>query len=221
MTPAEVITEVRSILQDADTPYRYSDTDLLGFVNQTIKRMVVLRPDLFGVIGDIPTTAGSAVQSLPSDALRLIDIFQVKGGNAVTEVDRETMARYAPDWMNATAGSPVNFMRHIKNSERFFLYPPPTAGTVLVGEYAQVPADYALTDTITTPSGAFFPTIIDGTVWLAESIEDEAINSKRAEFFLQLFTSQLSASLQSRTVTDTKPAGMKPSRTDQIIGEVI
>ena len=221
MTPAEVITEVRSILQDADTPYRYSDTDLLGFVNQTIKRMVVLRPDLFGVIGDIPTTAGSAVQSLPSDALRLIDIFQVKGGNAVTEVDRETMARYAPDWMNATAGSPVNFMRHIKNSERFFLYPPPTAGTVLVGEYAQVPADYALTDTITTPSDAFFPTIIDGTVWLAESIEDEAVNSKRAEFFLQLFTSQLSASLQSRTVTDTKPAGMKPSRTDQIIGEVI
>lgn len=221
MTPAEVITEVRSILQDADTPYRYSDTDLLGFVNQTIKRMVVLRPDLFGVIGDIPTTAGSAVQSLPSDALRLIDIFQVKGGNAVTEVDRETMARYAPDWMNATAGSPVNFMRHVKNSERFFLYPPPTAGTVLVGEYAQVPADYALTDTITTPSDAFFPTIIDGTVWLAESIEDEAVNSKRAEFFLQLFTSQLSASLQSRTVTDTKPAGMKPSRTDQIIGEVI
>ena len=221
MTPAEVITEVRSILQDADTPYRYSDTDLLGFVNQTIKRMVVLRPDLFGVIGDIPTTAGSAVQSLPSDALRLIDIFQVKGGNAVTEVDRETMARYAPDWMNATAGSPVNFMRHVKNSERFFLYPPPTAGTVLVGEYAQVPADYALTDTITTPSDAFFPTIIDGTVWLAESIEDEAVNSKRAEFFLQLFTSQLSASLQSRTVTDTKPAGMKPSRADQIAGEVI
>lgn len=221
MTPAEVITEVRSILQDADTPYRYSDTDLLGFVNQTIKRMVVLRPDLFGEINDIPTTAGTAVQSLPSDALRLIDIFQVKGGNAITEVDRETMARYAPDWMNATAGSPVNFMRHIKNSERFFLYPPPSEGTVLVGEYAKVPSDYELSDTITTPSEAFFPTIIDGVVWLAESIEDEAVNSKRAEFFLQLFTSQLSASLQSRTVTDTKPAGMKPSRADQIIGEVI
>jgi len=221
VTPAEVITEVRSILQDADTPYRYSDTDLLGFVNQTIKRMVVLRPDLFGEIGDIPTTAGSAVQSLPSDALRLIDIFQVKGGNAITEVDRETMARYAPDWMNATAGTPVNFMRHVKNSERFFLYPPPASGTVLVGEYAKVPSDYALTDTITTPSEAFFPTIIDGVVWLAESIEDEAVNSKRAEFFLQLFTSQLSSSLQSRTITDTKPAGLKPSRTDQIIGEVI
>jgi len=221
VTPAEVITEARNILQDVDTPNRYSDADLLKFVNQTIKRMVVLRPDLFGEIGDIPTTAGTAVQSLPSDALRLIDIFQVKGGNAITEVDRETMARYAPDWMNTTAGSPVNFMRHVKNSERFFLYPPPVSGTVLVGEYAKVPSDYALGDTITTPSEAFFPTIVDGVVWLAESIDDEAINSKRAEFFLQLFTSQLSSSLQSRTVTDTKPAGMKPSRADQIAGEVI
>lgn len=221
MTPAEVITEVRSILQDADTPYRYSDTDLLGFVNQTIKRMVVIRPDLFGEIGDIPTTAGSAVQSLPSDSLRLIDIFQVKGGNAITEVDRETMARYAPDWMNATAGSPVNFMRHVKNSERFFLYPPPVEGTILVGEYSKVPSDYALTDTITRPSEAFFPTIITGVVWLAESIDDEAVNSKRAEFFLQLFTSELASSLQSRTVTDTKPAGLKPSRADAVVGEVI
>ena len=221
MTPAEVITEARSILQDADTPYRYSDTDLLGFVNQTIKRMVVIRPDLFGEIGDIPTTAGTAVQSLPSDALRLIDIFQVKGGNAITEVDRETMARYAPDWMNAASGSPVNFMRHVKNSERFFLYPPPAEGTVLVGEYSKVPADYALTDTITRPSEAFFPTIITGVVWLAESIDDEAVNSKRAEFFLQLFTSELASSLQSRTVTDTKPAGLKPSKADTVVGEVI
>lgn len=221
MTPAEVITEVRNILQDVDTPYRYADADLLKFVNQTIKRMVVIRPDLFGEIGDIPTTAGTAVQSLPSDALRLIDIFQVKGSNAITEVDRETMARYAPDWMNATAGSPVNFMRHVKNSERFFLYPPPSSGVVLVGEYAKVPSDYALADTITRPSEAFFPTIVDGVVWLAESVDDESINSKRAEFFLQLFTSQLASSLQSRTVTDTKPAGLKPSRADQIIGEVI
>jgi hypothetical protein len=221
VTPADVITEARNILQDVDTPNRYSDADLLKFVNQTIKRMVVLRPDLFGEIGDIPTTAGTAVQSLPSDALRLIDIFQVKGGNAVTEVDRETMARYAPDWMNATAGSPVNFMRHIKNAEKFFLYPPPVSGTVLVGEYSKVPADYALADTITAPSEAFFPTIIDGVVWLAESIDDEAVNSERAKFFLQLFTTQLSDSLQSRVVTDTKPAGMKPSRAAMIAGEVI
>jgi hypothetical protein len=33
------------------------------------------------------------VQALPAEAIRLVDIFQVKGGNAITEVDRETMNR--------------------------------------------------------------------------------------------------------------------------------
>ena len=38
----DVITEVRRILQDENTPQRYSDTVLLGFANQTLKRMAVL-----------------------------------------------------------------------------------------------------------------------------------------------------------------------------------
>lgn len=221
MTPSEIITDVRRIIQDVDTPYRYSDTELLGYVNQTLKRMSILRPDLFGEIGELTTQADSAVQSLPSDALRLIDIFQVKDGSAITEVDRETMSRSHPTWMSEASGTPTNFMRHVKNAERFFLYPRPTAGTVLIGEYARVPSDYGLTDTITTPSESYLPVIVDGTVFLAESIDDEHINSNRAKLFLDLFTSQLSTSLQSRTVTDTKAAGLKASRATQIVGEVI
>lgn len=221
MTPAGIIVEARKLLQDVDTPYRYSDTDLLGFVNQALKRMAILRPDLFGEIGDIPTTANSAVQSLPTDALRLIDIFQVKDSTAITEVDRETMARCNPTWMNETAGTPTNFMRHVKNPERFFLYPRPVEGTVLVAEYAKTPPDYAVGDTITTPSDSFMPAIVDATVFLAESIDDEHVNSGRAKLFLDLFTSELGTSLQNRTVTDTKAAGMKQSKAGMIVGEVI
>lgn len=221
MTPAGIIVEVRKLLQDVSTPYRYSDTDLLGFINQALKRMSVLRPDLFGEIVSIPTTADTAVQSLPTDALRLIDIFQVQGGTVVTEVDREMMSRCNPSWMTETSGIPVNFMRHVKNPERFFLYPRPSAGIVLVGEYAKTPPDYTLNQTITSPSDSFMPTIVDATVFLAESIDDEHVNSGRAKLFLDLFTSELGTALQNRVVTDTKSAGMKQSRTDQIVGEVI
>lgn len=221
MTPAGIIVEVRKLLQDVSTPYRYSDTDLLGFVNQSLKRMSVLRPDLFGEIVSIPTTADTAVQSLPTDALRLIDIFQVQGGSVITEVDRETMSRCNPSWMTEASGTPVNFMRHVKNPERFFLYPRPIAGTILVGEYAKTPPDYTLDQTITSPSDSFMPAIVDATVFLAESIDDEHVNSGRAKLFLDLFTSELGTALQNRTVTDTKSAGMKQSRTDQIVGEVI
>ena len=145
MTPAEVITEVRRLVQDQLVPYRYSDTVLLGYVNQSLQRMAILRPDLFTDIVDIATTAGAAVQSLPAEAIRLVDIFQVKNGNAITEVDRETMNRNYPGWMNEASGTPVNFMRHVKNPDRYFLYPRPAAGVVLVGEYAKSPIDVAFT----------------------------------------------------------------------------
>lgn len=208
MTPAEVITEVRRIVQDEVTPYRYSDAVMLGYVNQTLKRMAILRPDLFSDIVDIPTTPDTAVQSLPASAIRLLDIFQVKNGPAVNEVDRETMNRNYPNWMTEASGTPINFMRHVKNPDRFFLYPRPAAGVVLVGEYAATPPDYALNDAIAVLSDVYFPVIVDGTVYLAESIDDEHVDSGRAKLFYDSFIQTLGASLQSRKVTDTKNAGM-------------
>jgi hypothetical protein len=208
MTPAEVITEVRRLVQDQLVPYRYSDTVLLGYVNQSLQRMAILRPDLFTDIVDIATTAGAAVQSLPAEAIRLVDIFQVKNGNAITEVDRETMNRNYPGWMNEASGTPVNFMRHVKNPDRYFLYPRPAAGVVLVGEYAKSPIDYTLNASIDVISDTYFPVLVDGVVYLAESIDDEHVQSGRAKLFYDSFVGQLGAGLQSRKITDTKQAGM-------------
>ena len=209
MTPAEVITEVRRLVQDQLVPYRYSDAVLLGYVNQSLQRMAILRPDLFTDIVDITTTADAAVQSLPAEAIRLVDIFQVKNGNAITEVDRETMNRNYPGWMNEASGTPVNFMRHVKNPDRYFLYPRPAAGVVLVGECAKSPIDYTLNASIDVISDTYFPIFVDGTVYLAESIDDEHVQSGRAKLFYDSFVEQLGAGLQSRKLTDTKLAGME------------
>lgn len=197
------------MVQDQLVPYRYSDAVLLGYVNQSLQRMAILRPDLFTDIVDITTTADAAVQSLPAEAIRLVDIFQVKNGNAITEVDRETMNRNYPGWMNEASGTPVNFMRHVKNPDRYFLYPRPAAGVVLVGEYAKSPIDYTINASIDVISDTYFPIVVDGTVYLAESIDDEHVQSGRAKLFYDSFVEQLGAGLQSRKLTDTKSAGME------------
>jgi hypothetical protein len=208
VTPNEIITEVRRLIQDTKVTYRYSDAIMLGWVNQTLKRTAVLRPDLFGVIGDIATTPNVVLQSTPSDSLRLIQIFQVKNGDAVTEVDREVFDQTYPGWVNEAAGTPVNFMRHVRNPNKFFVYPRPTSGVILVGEYAQVPPDYALNDTIALIPEAYFPVLVDGVVFLAESVDDEHVNSQRAALFQKNYTEALGASVSNRVVTDTKQAGM-------------
>lgn len=220
MTPAEIIVECRRLLNDTLTPYRYSDAMLLGYVNQVLKRTAVLRPDLFGVLGDISVTADTAVQSLPAAAHRLIDIFQVKDGDAVTEVDRETMARNHPSWMSETAGTPVNFMRHVRNPTKFFLYPRPVAGTILVAEYAVSPSDYTLNQSITAPPPSFFGALVDGVVFLASSVDDEHVNSGRAKIFLDSFTQQLGVSLQNRALNDTKQSGLTAAPPVAQLGEV-
>ena len=212
MTPNEIITEARRLIQDTKTPYRYSDAVMLGFVNQTLKRMVTIRPDLFAVIGDFTTTANTVLQSCPADSTRLIEIFQVKNGNAITEVNRATLDRTVPNWQNEEAGQPVNFMRHVRNPNRFFVYPRPEAGVVLVGEYAQTPPDYTLNQEIAYPTDAYFPVAVDGVVFLAESIDNEHVNSGRAKLFQDAFVQGLGVSLQSRTITDTEAGGQDPKQ---------
>lgn len=212
MTPNEIITEARRLIQDTKTPYRYSDAVMLGFVNQTLKRMVTIRPDLFAVIGDFTTAANTVLQSCPADSTRLIEIFQVKNGNAITEVNRATLDRTAPNWQNEEAGQPVNFMRHVRNPNRFFVYPRPEAGVVLVGEYAQTPPDYTLNQEIAYPTDAYFPVAVDGVVFLAESIDNEHVNSGRAKLFQDAFVQGLGVSLQSRTITDTEAGGQDPKQ---------
>lgn len=204
----DVVTEARRLLQDISAPQRYSDAVLLGFANQALKRMSVLRPDLFAYIGEITCTAGAVIQSPPSDSIRIIEIFQVKDGAGVTEVDRTSLDQTYPGWMNDAAGPAVNWMRHVRNPNKFFVYPKAPTGQVLIGEYAQTPPNYTGTDVVALLPDAFFPVVVDGTVFLAESVDNEHVNSNRAQLFQQSFTQALGVSAQARSLTDTEEAGL-------------
>jgi len=212
VTPAQVIVEVRRILQDIRVPQRYSDALLLGFVNQALKRMAVLRPDLFSVIDDFVTQAGQTIQSAPADSLRMMEVFQVKDGDGIVEVSRKAMDETYPGWVNDPAGPTVNWMRHVRNDNRFFIYPKAPAGQTLVIEYAQTPREYGLEETIERLSEAYFPVLVDGAVFLAESVDNEHVNSNRAQLFQQSFTQALGVSVQARSITDTEEGGLPPEQ---------
>ena len=208
MTPEQVLTEVRRLIQDTDaTRYRYSNEALLGHMNQALKRMCHIRPDLFVVYGDIPTQAGKTMQQLPDGAVRLVEIFHVKGGGTVAETVRETLDETHPTWHSDTPGEPINFIRHIRNPDRYFLSPPPAQGVVVVGEYVQTPPNYTLKQVIDL-SDVYFPLLVDGTVWLAESIDNEHVNSGRAEMYKRTFYEGLGVTLESRSVSDAESGGM-------------
>jgi len=208
MTPNDVITDVRVLIQDTKVTYRYSDTVLVAFVNQTIRRMVMLRPDLFTTVTDINTTQDVCEQSLPSTAVRLVEIFRVKNGTSIEEVDRDLFDRVYPQWTTDASATPTKYIRHPRNPRAYFLYPRPTAGIQLVAEYVVTPPTYTGGQTIAELPNAYFPVLVDGVVYLAESIDNEHVTSGRAKLFLESFVQSLGVDLQSRVVTDTESGGI-------------
>lgn len=213
MRLTDVVTEARKMLQDTNTNtalQRYSDATLLGFANQTLKRIAIIRPDLFSYIGEIPTTAGQVLQTMPSDSIRVMEIFQVKDGESVRETNRETLDQTYPSWQNDTPGPAVNWMRHVRNPNRFFIYPKAPVGQVLIAEYAQAPRDYTGDEEVDLLPDAYFPVVLDGTIFLAESIDNEHVNSNRAQLFQQSFVQSLATAFQSRSATDTEAGGLQP-----------
>lgn len=215
MTPNDIIVDVRRIAQDNGllrTSNTYSAAALLAFTNQILRQTAILRPDLFTLMTDISTTPNVVEQSMPSDSIRLVNIFAVKDSNAVLEVSREAMDQSTPSWRTEAAGSPVNYMRHVRNPNRYFLYPKPTSGVVLTGEYAQSPPTYTLSQTIALLPDAFQPAMVAGVLMLVSGIENPTTDSARFKQFQEVYSQTLGVNLQSRTVTDTKASGLDPKQ---------
>lgn len=213
MTPQQVIDAARVLISDDNAlmPERFSDTDMLGFVNQAMKRACMSRPDLFITNEDITPTVDQVEQELSSNITRIMEVHRVVGGGAIGEVDKETMDRSAPNWTIEDSGTPVNWMRHPRNPRRYFLYPPPITGTQITVEYVKVPSDYALSDTIAL-ADSYKSAIIDCVVYLAEVVDNEHVESERAKVFFNSFMQALGADFSQRATVDSENGQPEPQQ---------
>lgn len=203
----DIITAVRRLIQDETVTYRYSDAFLLDLCNQGLKRIQLLRPDLFSYVGTVACTQGEVIQAAPSDSLRIIEVYSIVGGTGLVEADREVLDQTIPTWPNDAEAAAINWMRHVRNPNKFFIYPQAPAGQSLDIEYSQVPPTYDGTTTVTLLPDAYVPALIDVVVFLAESIDNEHVTNGRAKMYKDLFMAELGATTASLPVTDTENAG--------------
>lgn len=203
-TVPDVIADVRELIQDTLSPYRYSDDFLARKISQTVRRVTVLRPDLFTEITTITCVAGS-MQSPPADSVRIMDVLTNTSGAAVKEVNQEVLDLMVPAWEALTPGPAVNWMRYPRSPNRFYVYPAATVSDTLEIVYAKCPAVMTTASTIPLQD-VYYPAIVDGTCWLMESIDAEHVESGRAKMFQDSFLQALTGSLQARRITDTDMA---------------
>jgi hypothetical protein len=205
-TVADIVLEARELLLDETAPYRYSDDFIVRKTNQVLRRMVIVRPDLFSAIAPITCVAGT-LQSCPADSVRLMDVTLNSANRVPKEINQEVLDLMFPAWGAESAEPTSNWMRYPRDPNRFYVYPPATAGEVITIVYAKSTPAYTLGDTVALQD-AYFPVLLDGVCWLMESIDAEHVESSRAKMFKDAYEGALGAGLAARKITDTDEAGM-------------
>lgn len=193
-TPTDIITTARALYNDADsTLYRKTDVELLGYVNEGLREVSNLRPELFQTIGDVLCTVGTVEQAVTfNDAQSVVEVLCIHGGNTLTIFDFDVMGAFNPGWRADTAGAAVQWSRKPGDPLRFFIYPkaPATAQTLDV-LYIRNPNTLALTDAITDVPSGYLPALVDYVVYRADSADDEFSNSPRAATMYATFVSKI------------------------------
>lgn len=187
---------VRSVINDTDpTKYRYTDADLMGYANDCLVEIAIRRPDLFSTVDEITCVEGSIQRVTAARALALLDIYNVKNGRVVTEVTRYNLDRYDENWRSAAPAAAKHWMRNTGSALGFFVYPPATAGQVLIGEWSTAPAAYTIQDQVPIP---YTTSIKDYIVFRAEARDDEHVTSGRALAFYKAFERGLGLEVQAK-----------------------
>lgn len=193
-TPADCILTARTVYNDTDLDlYRFTDAELLVYVNEAIAEISALKPALFTSIGDLDCIAGQCEQTLDfADAQLIIRPICIHGGAALTPFDMATMDAFNPNWRNDTAGPAQQWSRLENDPLRFLIYPKaPAAAQTLDVQFVRNPLVLALTDPITEIPAGFIPAIPDWVIYRAESTDDEHAVSGRAAMHRDAFYARI------------------------------
>jgi hypothetical protein len=151
-TGQEIADEVRLQLNDNDTSnYRWSDAELLGYINAGGRQIVLLMPEANVVREQTTIAAGSGSrQSLPANGVKFFDVANYDAtlgepGPPIRAVERDVLDTFMPEWSYESAIAArwswddaeskytnVRFESHFhdpRQPKEYFLFPPADAST--------------------------------------------------------------------------------------------
>lgn len=192
-TPVQdVINRARILLVDPDG-IRWTDTELVGWVNDAQRSIAVVKPNASATTASFACAAGTK-QTLPADALYLIDVVRNLGGTrrAIRCVARSILDAESPDWHGAAE---VSICRAFAYDDRqgvtFYVFPPLAAATAIEVVYSTAPAAVTLGGSLTIPD-MYSPAVLDYIMYRALSKDvDYAANVGQAETYRVRFLETL------------------------------
>lgn len=213
----DLISRAQTLLQDT-TSVRWPVLELQGWLNDSYRETVNLRPDANTATGEFTCAAGArqVVTTTFASALRVIEVVRntavssAKG--AVRLVNRRMLDDQRRNWYAETQTVDIqHYMYDPRLPKEFLVYPPASTAARLEVVYSSVPLAHALTEVqLTNPATAdviriddsYFNALLDYVLYRAYSKDaDYASNAQRAVAHYQAFQSALGVSAQTNAAS--------------------
>lgn len=192
MRPIDIIGDVRYTTNDVRVPYRQSNDELLGYVNESLRTAAILRPDLFAAVDLHLCDPVKTQQRLSfSRASALLDVLGVENGEALRRFDVDAMNAFNPGWRHAETGAAREWAPFPGDPVGFVISPPPPVNQLLRVRYVRNPKRYELEETITDLPEVYRPALVAYVVYRAESKDDEHVLNARAGAAYEIFKNML------------------------------
>lgn len=212
ITTLEIIQDAGEQLRDI-SGLNYDRKTLVRYANLGIIQIITLKPEAYAITDVIPLVTGAA-QSLPTGAIKLIDIVCNMGddgetpGDAISPLNKEQMDLILPGWISYDSGTTDTHVSYVifddRNPKVFYVFPPqPDPPSEYVKAILSMPPTF-LTDTssIFPFDDSYAPAMVDYIVHraLAEEPNKDAALINKATFFWQKFLQDLGI----KTAVETK-----------------
>lgn len=187
LTAQSVIDKAQIILQDT-TGIRWPDAELLGWLNDGQREIVLYKPNAYVKNSAVALVPGTK-QELPGDGVQLIEVVRNMGtngttpGKAIRITIREILDAQLPDWHFSEPSAVVkHYMYSLLDPKHFYVFPPQpnTSPGYVELIYGASPAEATLVSTITLDD-IYQTVLVDYILYRAYSKDSEySADSARA-----------------------------------------
>jgi hypothetical protein len=213
----DLLAKVQTLLQDT-TGVRWPLLELQGWLNDSYRDTLTLRPDSNTLLGEFTCVAGPRqnVTSTFANAERLIGVLRntatTSKKGAIALASRSSLDSALRNWYAETQSVDVElYMFDPRTPKEFLIYPPATTAARLEVAYAQVPSPHTLTsvqlaNTATTETiriaDGFANALVDYVLYRAYSKNTESTtNAAKAGAYFQSFQGALGIKGQSEAAS--------------------
>lgn len=204
LTGTNITDRARRVLQDsASGGTRWLDAEVLDWINDAQREIVLLKPNAKSTTSDETMVEGSK-QTIPTGGIQLLNVVRNVDGDAITRVDRSVMDAENRGWHEDTASNTaLHYIFDEDAPEVFYLYPQQTVSPSSVEiVYSAAPTDLANLAATIDLNDIYMNPILDYLLYRAYSKDTEyAGNQQRAQSHFLSFQASLGFKAQAEQIS--------------------